>query len=460
MSFAAEHPTPEAASSITWRLGHSRTEVARAILIALAIVLLQILFLEIISLATGADRVRGLYDSFCRWDGNLYVQITQRGYHGEPPGNPVNFQKSNVAFFPGYPFAARWLHGALGGAISYRGAVVLTAQLAAWGFWTYWLLFLARWGTPPRLAALVTTILVLHPTAFFLVVAYSESLFLAAALGFLFWVTSSHSWRWPLAAAHGFVMTATRMGGVPIALAPLAAVFFADAFGVGPVAFRATVDAGTARLGALREAMRLAARSVLADRRRIVSLAALAIVASMGVASFFAYCQWQFEAWDLYMQTQKAGWNLSADWLWWLRPVNFALLASLWHPNVVWPDDLSRFTVLATLVLFGLVLRYEVRLARSGDRGWQRRLVFYLAAGGLFFLHAAGVSPILMKSMIRYSFGVHALLLLALVQLAIKRHMPLALSRRQLRWLVAGLVALGGIQTAIAWRFFINEWVA
>src|SRR5690606_9731606 len=155
-----------------------------------------VLFLEIISLATGADRVRGLYDSFCRWDGNLYVQITERGYHGEPPGNPVNFQKSNVAFFPGYPLAARWLPGALGGTISYRTAMVLTAQSAAWGFWTYWLLFLARWGTPSRLAALVTTILALHPAAFFLVVAYSESLFLAAALGFLFWVTSVSRWHW------------------------------------------------------------------------------------------------------------------------------------------------------------------------------------------------------------------------------------------------------------------------
>jgi hypothetical protein len=86
--------------------------------------------------------------------------------------------------------------------------------------------------------------------------------------------------------------------------------------------------------------------------------------------------------------------------------------------------------------------------------------LFYLAAAGLFFLHAAGVSPILMKSMIRYSFGVHVLLLLALAQLAIERQLPIALSRPQMRWLAFGLVLLGSLQAAIAWRFFSNEWVA
>jgi len=448
MSYAAEHPTTGADRSPLWQAADTRAGLVRAMLVALAIVLLQILFIEIISLAAGADRVRGLYDSFCRWDGNLYVQITERGYHGELPGSPVNFQKSNVAFFPGYPLAARWLHDVLGGAISYRAAMVLTAQVAAWGLWTYWLLFLARWGTPSRLAALVTVILALHPAAFFLVVAYSESMFLAAALGFVYWVTSSSGGRWPLAAAHGFVMTATRMGGVPVALAPLGAALFCDIVRMGPPVYGGAFD------------LKQLARTLVADRRRLASLTALAGFASLSVLSFFAWCQWQFGAWNLYMLTQKAGWNLSADWLWWLKPVNYVMLASAWHPNVVWPDDLSRFTVLATLIAFWLIARYEVRLARQGDRGWQQRIVLYLAAAGLFFLHAAGVSPILMKSMIRYSFGVHALLLLALVHLAIDRQMPLAFSRRQCAWLAVGLVLLGSVQTAIAWRFFINEWVA
>lgn len=460
MSVAAELRSADASLAPSWRLTNCRAEAVRAMLVALAIVLLQILFLEIVSLATGADRTRGLYDSFCRWDGNLYVQIAQRGYHGEPPGNPVNFQKSNVAFFPGYPLAARWLHDLSGGTIGYRAAMVLTAQIAAWGFWTYWLLFLARWGTPARLAALVTVLLALHPAAFFLVVAYSESLFLAAAFGFLYWVTGSVRGRWPLAAAHGFVMTATRMGGVPVALAPLAAAFLYDVTRTTPATTRSTVDSAQSTLAILRFRAQQFAADAFADRSRLVSLAALAMFACLGVASFFAYCQWQFGAWNLYMQTQKAGWNLSADWLWWLRPVNYRFLASTWHPNVVWPDDLSRFTVVATLVACGLIAFQEIRLAYAGHRGWQRRVVFYLAAAGLFYLHAAGVSPIVMKSMIRYSFGVHALLLLGLVHLALDTHLPLAFSRRQLCWLAAGLIALAGLQAAVGWRFFINEWVA
>ncbi len=444
----------------TYKRATVRDDLARAALIALGIVLAQILFLEVVSVTTGADRIRGLYDSFCRWDGNLYVQIAERGYHGDPPGNPVNFQKSNVAFFPGYPLAARWLHGLLGGAISYRAAMVLSSQFAAWGFWTYWLLFLARFGAPPRMAVLATTILSLHPAAFFLVVAYSESLFLTAALGFLYWITSSSLWRWPFAAAHGLVMTATRMGGVPVALAPVGAWVLADVLSVSPAAYQIAIDGGRSKLAALWASLHAAARCIVADRGRMLPLALLAAVASLGVTSFFAYCHWQFGAWNLYMQTQKAGWNLAADWLWLLRPENYVFLASTWHPNVVWPDDLSRFAVLVTLIAFGLIVRYEVRLARSGDDGWRRRSVFYLASAGMFFLHAAGVSPILMKSMIRYSFGVHALLLLAVVQMAIERQMLLAFTRRQLRWLLAGLVAVAMLQTAIAWRFFSNVWVA
>jgi hypothetical protein len=464
MSFVTEPVRRDPVAADRWHLDNTYVDTMRAILTALAIVLVQILFLQIISLVSGADRARGLFDSFCRWDGNLYVQITERGYHGEPPGNPVNFQKSNVAFFPGYPLASRWLHDTFRGTLSFRAAMVLTAQLAAWGFWTYWLLFLARWGTPSRLCTLLTVVLTLHPAAFFLVVAYSESLFLAAMLGFLYWITSSSALRWPLAAAHGFVMTATRMGGVPVALAPLAAALLIDAVYVWPAVHESVYASATAPWRRLccasKQFGQEFARQVAGDPSRVMSLAALALVAGMGVVSFFAYCQWQFGAWNLYMQIQKAGWNLSADWLWWLRPVNYVFMASAWHPNVVWPDDVSRFTVLATLTAFALIARFEVRLARTGDKGWQRRSLFYLAAAGLFFLHAAGVSPILMKSMIRYSFGVHVLLLLALAQLAIERQLPIALSRPQMRWLAFGLVLLGGLQTAIAWRFFSNEWVA
>jgi hypothetical protein len=446
---------PRARSTV---LAHFRV-VARTAAAALTIVVLQVALVSVVSIATAASQEAGVYDSFCRWDGNLYVQITERGYHGEPPGNPVDFQKSNVAFFPGYPLAARWLNDVSGGHLSYRVSMVLTAQLAAWGFWVYWLLTLRRLATPLVIAGVATLLLALHPASFFLVVAYSESLFLMLALGFLYWSIRGQTWAMPLAAAHGFAMTATRMGGVPVALSPLAAqtlLLFAPA---ASTTLKQALASGVPSLSAVRRAIRDGLARVWIARSALARTATLSAVALLGAITFFAYCQWAFGVWDLYMQTQKAGWNLSADWFWWARRLNYTFLASLQHPNVVWPDDLSRFTVFATLLAFFGLAGYERKLAGQGSSGWQRRLVFYLAAFGLFFLHAAGVSPILMKSMVRYSFGVHALLALAVVQLpaiAAKQ----SLSRKQTTWVLrlAGLLLL--VQCDMLWRFFLNEWGA
>jgi Gpi18-like mannosyltransferase len=192
------------------------TGIICLVALALAITLAQTAAALVVSIVAGNGSPESAYRAFCRRDGFMYATILSSGYRSTiPPTASVDFDNSNVAFFPGYPLAARWLRNALGESISFRAAMVLTAQVAAWAFWTYWLLFLRRWGVPSRLAALATTILALHPAAFFLVVAYSEALFLAASLGFLYWVTSSTTMRWPLAAAHGFVMTATRLGGAP-----------------------------------------------------------------------------------------------------------------------------------------------------------------------------------------------------------------------------------------------------
>ncbi|MEX0977758.1 MAG: mannosyltransferase family protein, partial [Pirellulales bacterium] len=191
---------------------------ARLLASALAITLVQVVGVLALAAMSGAGTPGGAFESLCRWDGALYLHIAEHGYRTTVPPTPGDLDRSNVAFFPGYPLVARWIGDLSGGALSMRAALVVTAQLAAWGFWSYWLLFVARWRVARPWALLATLAVALHPAAFFLVVAYSESLFLFGLLGFLYWVTLDLKKHWPLAAVHGAVMTATRLGGLPVAL--------------------------------------------------------------------------------------------------------------------------------------------------------------------------------------------------------------------------------------------------
>lgn len=415
--------------------------LVRRLAVALAITLLQVAAVLGVACAT-AERTPGeAFRALCRWDGAIYLHIAEHGYRTTIPPRANDLDHSNVAFFPGYPLAARWLRDLTGRTISMPVAMVLTAQVAAVGFWAYWLALLARYRFPRRLAVVATAAIALHPGAFFLVVAYSESLFLLGMLGFLFWITAGDARLWPAAALHGVVMTATRLGGLPVAFAPLLAQLCLWA-----------VPAGSSTSGAM--ARWRAARPVLAR------LGAAGGIASLGGLAFFAFCQWRFGAWDVYLQAQRIGWNLSPDWAWFARPINYTFLASTWHPNVPWPDDVSRFCVVATIVAFAALACWEVRLARQGDSNFRVRLVLYLAALALFALHAAGVSSIAMKSMLRYSFGVHALLLLAVAQAYAPRHPGGSFSRRWAIGLATGLVALAALQAALVWRFLDYQWVA
>src|SRR5262245_38755054 len=89
---------------------------------------------------------RELFQFDCYWYGNIALE----GYALAPPGRHRN--QINVAFFPGFPLLVRALRNASG--LPLEVAVVLTAQLACWGFWTYFLLLLRRWQVPARGTAL------------------------------------------------------------------------------------------------------------------------------------------------------------------------------------------------------------------------------------------------------------------------------------------------------------------
>src|SRR5262249_49334969 len=260
---------------------------------------------------------------------------------------------AKLGFFPGYPLFCRVVARLAG--MTAADGTLLAAQLACWGFWTYVLLFLRRWSVPVPLGLAAAAAILVHPCAFFLVVGYSESFFLLAVLGFLYWGGVRGPAAWCLAAVHGVAMTGTRIVGLPLALCPLL-LALADLWGSG-----------------------LPRREWL---RRLAPAAGLAAVALLGGLLFFGFCQMQYGRWDAYMDTQRAGWGVAPDYLAVFKPEIYRVARPTFIDGLVNPNDLSRLCVPFTVVLFFALVLVECRVARTDpQRGWRQRLGFYLAGG-------------------------------------------------------------------------------
>src|ERR1700720_94018 len=85
------------------------------------------------------------YSRLIQHDGYWFTNIVDRGYATTvPPINHKVMEVSNVAFFPAYPVLATLLRRALD--LETSTALLITSQIAAWGFWSYFFLFCERWN--------------------------------------------------------------------------------------------------------------------------------------------------------------------------------------------------------------------------------------------------------------------------------------------------------------------------
>ena len=145
-----------------------------------------------------------LLSAWHRWDTTWYVIIADFGYHLD--GN-------STAFFPLYPLLVRGAnHVVAGGTFEAAIFVSVLASLAA-------LVMMHRLTAEmlgPDDARRATFYLLAFPTGFYLVAAYTESLFIALAIGSLYCMRRGH-WWW--AGALGAFASATRMAGVMLAAA-------------------------------------------------------------------------------------------------------------------------------------------------------------------------------------------------------------------------------------------------
>lgn len=402
--------------------------VLRALAAGLLMTLLQIA--TAVGLLAPEGPLSYRYGSLVQHDGYWFTNLVDRGYQTiVPPINHKVMEVSNVAFFPAYPLIAAALRYGL--RFETDNSLLLTAQAAAFGFWCYFFLFCERWDLSPSLRFFGALALVAHPAAFFLVAGYSESLFLMALLGFIYWSGAEGGKARIWAALHGMIMSGTRIVGVPCAAAPVV---------------RSLCTEGWPAL-----------RHPLVWFRKNLAVVGLMVVATMGAGLFFLYCQLRWGHWDIYMLTQSAGWGITPDYLAIFRPSSYRWLI----PSFDNPTEASQMSMSLGGLLLLLAGLCELLPGVRRRASWQVRVGFYFCAALIYYISVSGVACVEMESMLRYEFCVHALIVLAFLHFLRQFRTPPAL----LRIFGMVVVALGSaaglsVQGWFVWNFTRGNWVA
>src|SRR6266498_4106894 len=370
------------------------------------------------------------YTSLVQHDGYWFANIIDRGYQTiVPPINHKVMEVSNVAFFPAYPALASLVRSIF--RVETETALLIAAQIAAWGFWTYFFLFCQRWKLSTSLRFFGALAILAHPAAFFLVAGYSESLFLMALVGFIYWSNAEGRSAKILAAAHGIVMSATRIVGIVCTAFPVVRSLFQTGW-----------------------------RGLIEPRRWLREhgpAIGMTFVAACGAIGFFVYSQLRWGHWDIYMLTQAAGWGIIPDYLAVFKPSSYRWLV----PALNNPTEASQISMtLGAVLLVGIALcellptiRWRADLPVRAD--------IYFCAAVIYYLSVSGVACVSMESMLRYEFCVHALIVLALLNFLRQFRTPPMLVRAFGIAAVALLSAAGlCVQGWYVWNFTRGNWVA
>jgi hypothetical protein len=158
------------------------------------------------------EPLRDWLEPWYRWDTGWYLLIAQQGY---------KLENGSIVFPPLYPLAIRFF------TLFTRGNYLFSALIVSNLFYTLALALLYRLVSldySPRVARRTILFLMSFPTAFFLLAGYSESLFLALAIGA---ILSARQKRYLLAGLSGFLASLCRLQGWTLVF-PLAYIVFAE----------------------------------------------------------------------------------------------------------------------------------------------------------------------------------------------------------------------------------------
>jgi hypothetical protein len=407
---------------------NSKPFLLRPWALGLMMTLLQVFVAVVLIAPEGPLSFR--YDTLIQHDSYWFANIVDRGYDTTvPPISHKMMEVSNVAFFPAYPAIAAILHYGLH--LSIYNALLVTAQAAAWGFWSYFFLFCERWNISPLLQFFGALAVLAHPTAFFLVAGYSESVFMMGLFGFMFWSTAEGRGAKALAVLHGSLMSATRIVGIPCAGYPVVQALFRN---------------GWTGLVEVRSWFRRYGASIL-----------VMLGATLGAGLFFFYCLFRWGRWDMYMLTQQSGWAIIPDYLAVFRPDSYRWLI----PALNNPTEASQMTMtLGGVLLLAVILCELLPIVRRRFAG-ATRAGFYFCAAVIYYISVSGVASVDMESMLRYEFCVHALIVLAILHFLHQLPTPRLWVRASGMAAIALLSAAGlSVQGWYVWNFTRGNWVA
>jgi hypothetical protein len=410
--------------------------LVRPLLAGLALTALQLTIA--VGLLAPEGPVSYRYSTLIQHDSYWFMNIVDRGYQTiVPPINQKMMEVSNIAFFPAYPAIAALLRRGFN--VDTGNALLITAQLAAWGFWSYFFLLCRRWRISPVLQVCGALLIVAHPAAFFLITGYSESLFLMTLLGFIYWSSAQGRAAKICAALHGIVMSAARIVGIVCA------------------AFPVVYAVCTKGWKGLREPQTWF--------RQYGAAIGLMIAAMLGALGFFLYCQLHWGRWDIYMITQAAGWAIVPDYLAVFKPSSYRWLI----PALNNPTEASQMSMTLGALLFVGIALCELFVALRRARptttwrrtNWATRVGIYFCAVAIYYISVSGVACVAMESMLRYEFCAHALIVLALLNYLRQFPTP-PMFVRVFGIAAVALVSAAGlsIQGWYVWNFTRGNWVA
>ncbi len=398
------------------------------VLAGLVLTLMQLVMAVCLLAPEGPASYR--YSTLIQHDSYWFMNIVDRGYHTiVPPIDHKAMEVSNVAFFPAYPGIAALFHYGLN--IDTGTALLIVAQLAAWGFWSYFFLLCKRWNISAPLQVCGALLILTHPAAFFLIAGYSESLFLMALLGFIYWSSAEGRASKVWAALHGVMMSATRIVGIVCAAFPLVRSVFLKGWNC--------LGEPRAWFGNHASAIRLM------------------FAATLGALSFFIYCQLRWGHWDIYMLTQAAGWGIIPDYLAVFKPSSYRWLV----PGLDNPTEASQMSMTLGAMLFVAIAFCEWLPAIRRRTGLPMRTGIYFCAAAIYYVSVSGVACVDMESMLRYEFCVHALIVLALLNYLRQFH-TLPIFVRTVGIAAVALISAAGlsVQGWYVWNFTRGNWVA
>ncbi len=353
------------------------------------------------------------YLSLNNWDSFHYQKIAEIGYvlpaSGVITSDSIHRGLANVVFFPGYPLAARAMAWTLSLPIAW--ALPLVAQLAAFLFWFYFMLYLRERGVGRGRLLSSAVVIALHPAAFYLVTGYTESLFLASMMGFIYWNDRSRkSGATLIAAAHGLAMSATRI----VSFAPAAYPFFKSGQWRAPFRSRREVFLGLAGIS--------------------------------GGLAFFIYCQLHFGRWNVYFDLEQIGWGNERQWFAILNPLSY--VPHFFFENS-W-DSLNRLAV--TWTAAHLIVCALAQRGKGTPGVWP----LWFTAFILFYIPMTGKASAHLESMLRYTLPVTILLLAAQAMQSPGR----SIFKRWPRLTTVIATLSFAVQLWCAYRFLRGRWIA